>query len=108
MYKTGLNYLFIHYIDYEIFYKIFFRWSPHFSAFEPNNNPPKKYMQFQRSHPIPLSPEASSRDTWTQSLVTNFLSFNPCQHESNHKKQGLLITTSKISDCLLQLQIIKL
>ena len=79
-----------------------------FPHLNPTTIPPKKYMQFQRSHPLPLSPEVSPRDTWTQSLVTYFLSFSPCQHESNHKKQDLLITTSKISDCLLQLQIIKL
>ena len=52
MYKTGLSYLFIHYNDYKIFYKIFFWQSPHFSAFEPNNNPPKKYKQFKRSPPF--------------------------------------------------------
>ena len=40
-------------------------------------------------------------------LVTNFLSFNPRQHESNYKKQYLLITISNISHCLLQLRIIK-
>ena len=46
-------------------------------------------------------------DTWTQSLVTTFLSFNPRQYQSNHQKQDLLITTNKISHCLFQLQFIK-
>ena len=46
-------------------------------------------------------------DAWIQSLVANFLSVNPCQYKSNHEKQDLLITISKISDCLLQIQIIK-
>ena len=45
---------------------------------------------------IPI-PETSSGDTWIQSLLTNFLSFNPAQHESNHHKQHPLITTSKIA-----------
>ena len=39
-------------IDFiELFIKnFFFWWSPHYSAFEtPNNNPPKKYMQFQQN-----------------------------------------------------------
>ena len=56
------------------------------------------------SHPPPL-PETSPGDTWNQSLLTNFLSFNPPQYKSNHHKQHSLITTSKNSHCLLQLQI---
>ena len=91
----------------ELFIEIFFfKWSLHFTTFEPtNNNAPKKVYAISTN---PLSPfETSPGDTWTQSLVTNFLNFNPRQYESNHHKHNLLITKSKISQCLLQLQTIK-
>ena len=52
-------------------------------------------------------PKTIPGNTWTQLLITNFLTFNPPQYESNQYKQGLLITTCKISHCLLQLQIIE-
>ena len=58
-----------------------------------------------RSWNSPL-PETSPGDKWPQSLVTNFLNFIP-RYESNHHKQQLLITTSKISIRLPQLQIRK-
>ena len=54
---------------------------------------------------LPPIPKTSPGDTWTQSLATHFSDFNPLQYESNHHKQDLLITTSKIPHCLLQLQI---
>ena len=87
-----------------------FWWSPHFSLFEPpNNNHLKKYIQFHRPLiiPPPQPLETSPGETWTQSFVTNFLSFNSRQYESNHHKQDLLLTTSKISHYLLQLYILK-
>ena len=73
----------------ELFIEKFFRWPPHFSTFEsPNRNPPNWYMPFQRPITLPPSPETSSGDKWwTQSLITNFLSFNLPQCESNHHKQ---------------------
>ena len=37
-------------------------------------------------------------------VFSNFIGFNPCHYASNHQKHNLLITTSKISYCLLQLQ----
>ena len=90
---------------------VFFWWSPHFPAFEPPDyNPVKKihrYMQFQWPRTLLPSPETCPRVTWTQSSITNFLSLNPPQYESNHHKQDLLITTSKISHCFHQLQITK-
>ena len=64
-------------------------------------------MQFQRCHQHPLSNDTSPGDTSAQLLVTNFLSFNPPQYKSNHHKQDLLITTSKIFRHLHQLQIAK-
>ena len=89
-----------------------FWWSPHFSAFETTNknlserymqNHPKKVHAISTTlHPSPFL-KTSPRDILTQSLVTNFVSFNPSQYESNHLKQDLLITTSTISHCLLQL-----
>ena len=51
-------------------------------------------------------PKKSTGNTWTQSLVTNFLSFNPRQYQSNHHKYNFLITTSRISHHWLQPQII--
>ena len=51
-------------------------------------------------------PKKNTGSIWTQSLVTNFLSFNARQYQSNHCKQDFLITTNKISHCLLQPQII--
>ena len=56
---------------------------------------------------LPPLPENSPGDTWPQSLVTNFLSFNPPQYESNHHKQHLLICKSKISHWLPQILIRK-
>ena len=93
----------------ELFIKnFFFWWSLHLSAFEPpSNNPPKKYIQFQRFPTLSPIPETSPGETWTQSFITNFLSFNPRKYESNHHKQGLLFNTSKIFHYLLQLQVIK-
>ena len=52
-------------------------------------------------------PETSTKDTWPQSLVSNFLSFNLSQYKSNHHKQHLLILESKIFHFLPQLQIRK-
>ena len=63
-------------------------------------------MQFQQ-RPTHPHPETIPGDTWTQYLVTYFLSCNPDQYESYHQKQDFLITTNKISHCLLQLQIVK-
>ena len=45
-------------------------------------------------------PEISPGNTWIQSLVTNFLSLNPRQYQSNHHMQDFLITTSNICHCL--------
>ena len=87
--------------------KFFFWWSPHFSAFEPpNRNPPKQVHVISTVHHPPSVSQNNSR-RYIHLLITNFLGFNPPQYESNHHKQDLLITTSKISHCLLQLQIIK-
>ena len=92
-----------------IIYKEFLllRWSPHFSAFElPNSSLSKKYMLFHWDL-TPPTHETNLGDTWTQPLVTNFYSFIPHQYESNPQKQDLLITTGKISQCLLWLQMVK-
>ena len=52
-------------------------------------------MPFQQPTTLPPpTPEASLRDTWTQSLITNFLSFNPPQSVSVSMSQ--ISTTSKI------------
>ena len=78
--------------------KFFFRWSPHFSAFEPpNKNPPNRYMSFQWPTTFPPSLETSPGDTRTQSLINNFISFNPPQYQLNHHKQDLLITAAQAS-----------
>ena len=69
--------------------------------------PSKRYMQFQWPRTLLPPPKTSPRVTWTQSSITNFFSLNPPQYESNHHKQDLLITTSKTSHCLHQLQITK-
>ena len=83
---------------------LFFWWSLHFFAFVlPKYNPPKK--QFQR-HPSLC--RTNPRDTWAQLLEISFLCFNLPQHESNHHKQDLLISTSKISHYLFQFQIFTL
>ena len=83
------------------------RWSPHFSACEltSQQKSPKPGTCYFTILP-PLS-KTSPEDTWTWSLITNFLNINPPQYESNHHKQDLLATTSKIPHCWLQLQIIK-
>ena len=65
--------------------------------------PKKSYLNFQRTPHLPPPLETSPNDTWIQSLVTNFLSFNPCQYESNRHKQDLLITKSKMSHYMLQI-----
>ena len=53
------------------------------------------YMPFQQPTTLPPpTPKASLRDTWTQSLITNFLSFNPPQSVSVSMSQ--ISTTSKI------------
>ena len=76
--------------------KFFFRWSPHFSVLEPpNKNPPNRYMSFQWPTTFPPSLETSPEDTRTQSLITNFISFNPPEYQSNHHKQDLLITAAQ-------------
>ena len=52
-------------------------------------------MPFQQPTTLPPpTPKASLRDTWTQSLITNFLSFNPPQSVSVSMSQ--ISTTSKI------------
>ena len=77
----------------EFLKKFSFRWSPQFSAFDPpNNNPQNRYMSFQRSITLPLSSETALGNTWTQSLITNSLSFNPLQYIV----ATIEITTSKI------------
>ena len=63
--------------------------------------PPKRCMSFNGPQPFPPHPPG---DTWTQSLITNFLSFNSPQYETNHHKQDLLITSSKISDACSKLK----
>ena len=98
-----------HVVTHRIIYKeiLSMRWSPHFSAFEPTSQ--QKFPQTGTCHftILPPSSKTSPEDTRTQSLITNFLSINPPHYESNHHKQDLLITTSKIFHCLLQFQIIK-
>ena len=82
--------------------------TPYSFEFEPpNKNPPKQVHVISTAHHPRSSPETSPRDIWTQSLIVNFLSFNPPQYESNHHPKQDLLITSKISHCLLQLQIIK-
>ena len=83
------------------------RWSPHFFAFEPTSQQKSPQTGTYHFTMLPLSPKTIPEDTWTKSLITNFLSINLPQYESNHQKQDLQITTSRISHCLLQLQIIK-
>ena len=60
-------------------------------------SPQKVYPISSASHTSPPPAEISPEETSTQSFVANFLSFIPRQYESNHNKQDLLITTSKIS-----------
>ena len=80
--------------------------TPFFGIWLPTKIPPNRYMPFHFNGPPSL--KTRPRDTWTQSLITSFLNFNLPQYESNHHhKQDLLVTTSKIFDCMLQLQIIK-
>ena len=82
-------------------------WLTHFSTFTPpKSNFQKSYMQFQRWSTLSL-PLKQFQEIWTWSLVTNLLSFNLCQHESNYNRQYLLITIGNISHCLLQLRIMK-
>ena len=58
--------------------KFFFRCYPIFSHLNlPVEIPPNRYISFQRPTTLPLSPKTTPGDTWTQSLITNFLSFNP-------------------------------
>ena len=61
---------------------------------------------YKHSTYIDTHPHISPGNTWTQSLVTNFLSFNLCKDHSSHHKQDFLDTTSNISHCLLKPQII--
>ena len=93
----------------EFIKKFFFRWSPQFSASEPpNKNLPNRDMSFQWLTTLLLSQKTTLGNTWTQSLITNFLRFTLfSSYNWDHHKQDLLITTNKISHCLLQLQIIK-
>ena len=93
--------------------KFFFRWSTQFSAFEPpNKNPQNSCMSFQWATTLLPSPETTVGNRWAQSLITNFLSFNPPSSiatiQITTSKQDLLVTTSKISHCLLQLKIAKI
>ena len=82
--------------------KNFLFWlSPRFSTSQPQSPKPRV------SHSLPTV-KTSPGYTWPQLLVTNFLSANPPQYESNHHEQHLLATTSKISHCLPHLQITKL
>ena len=76
--------------------------TPFFSIYlPPYRNPPKTGTYagtgtISTDHhppPSPLSTKTTPIDTWTQSLITNFLSFNPPQYESKHHKQDLLTTT---------------
>ena len=99
-----------HVVTHRIIYKeilLSMRWSPHFSAFVPTSQQKSPQTGTCHSTILPPSSKTSPEDTRSQSFITNFLSINPPQYESNHHKQDLLITTSKISHCLLQLQIIK-
>ena len=64
----------------ELFIKKLFRWSPQFSSFDsPNKNLSNRYMSFKRPAILPESPETTLRNTWTQALITNVLSFIPPQ-----------------------------
>ena len=56
--------------------------------------------------PLLLPPETRPGYTLTHQWVTNFISLKP-QYEPSHQKQDSLITTSKISNFLLQLYIVK-
>ena len=73
----------------------------------PTKISPKKVHAISTVPPTSPSRDTSPGDTSAQLLVTNFLIFNPPQYKSNHHKQDLLITTSKIFRHLHQLQIAK-
>ena len=67
--------------------KFFFQWSLHASAFEPPMRTfPDQVHAISTATSLLPSPETSPRDTETQSLMTNILSFNPPQQKSNHRK----------------------
>ena len=81
---------------HRIIYKEFFFFLNGYTIFLhlnlPTEIPPNRYMPFQQPTTLPPSPETNPGDTWIQSLISNFFSFNPPQYESNHHKQNLLIT----------------
>ena len=106
MFLFKRNYGFSEIIYEEFLYLIV---SPFFCIWiSQQESPPKKvYPISTASHTFPTPPETSPEGTWVQSFIANFPSFNPRQYESHHHEQDLLITTSKISYYLLQLQIIK-
>ena len=78
-----------------------FQWSPHFFLFEPpNKNPQKKTHAISAASHHPSIPWNKSRRQMNP-VTRNYF-------PQNGHKQDLLITTSKISHSLFQLQIIKL
>ena len=83
----------------ELFIKEIFRWLLHLSAFEPPNENPSKQVYVISTASFP---ETTPGDTWTQSLITNFLNVNlprvkpPQAKFTDHHKQdfSLLALTS--------------
>ena len=61
--------------------KFFFRW--HLSAFETSTQQKSSQTGTCQFTIHPLSSKTIPEDTWTQSLITNFLSIKPPQYESN-------------------------
>ena len=57
----------------------------------PHKNLQSRYMSFKPPTTLPLSPETTLGNKWTQSFITNFLSFNPPQ-----QLPTIQIITSKI------------
>ena len=60
----------------------------------PTEIPPNRQISYQRPTTLPRATETTPVDTWSQSLITKFLSFNPPQYKSKRHKQDLLITTT--------------
>ena len=71
---------------------LIFKVTLYFAFQLPNRNP----LKSRTPQPPPLS-ETNPRGTWPRLLATNFLGCIPSQYDSNHHKQHLLITKSKIS-----------
>ena len=53
-------------------------------------------FSYQWGFSTPPPPKARPGYKWTHLSVTNFLSLNPSQYESSHRKQDSLITASKV------------